>query len=233
VPVGVECRFRSAIRRVFLRDPRVFPRAPNIRTLRFEKEKRRGRQNRRLLIFFRAGFTHRRGYVSGGHVGEGLAARSPDRRLGDPRGVPGNPERDLKLVCGGRKGAIRVSSSRARRLANSQKIPKSRPKNRPRGKGSSRRAPLREPAPELSLALTPVFGSTFSLSSSKTKNVASFSPPEASESPGACPAGLPIVPRILTTIPCFAAMCAAATVTGEGHFSGFMLSSAMRCCTFG
>mmetsp|Transcript_840 Transcript_840/g.3551 ORF Transcript_840/g.3551 Transcript_840/m.3551 type:complete len:217 (+) Transcript_840:186-836(+) len=92
---------------------------------------------------------------------------------------------------------------------------------------------LREPAPELSLALTPVFGSTFSLSSSKTKNVASFSPPEASESPGACPPGLPIVPRILTTTPCFAAMCAAATVTGEGHFSGFILSSAMRCCTFG
>jgi len=65
------------------------------------------------------------------------------------------------------------------------------------------------------------------------EDVASFSPPEASESPGACPPGLPIVPRILTTTPCFAAMCAAATVTGEGHFSGFILSSAMRCCTFG
>ena len=29
------------------------------------------------------------------------------------------------------------------------------------------------------------------------------------------------------------AVAAAATVTGEGHFSGFILSSAMRCCTFG
>ncbi len=88
-----------------------------------------------MLIFFRAGFTHRRGYVSGGHVGEGLAARSPDRRLSDPRGVPGNPERDLKLVCGARKGAIRVSSSRERETFGEQ------PKNT---KISPKKSPARE-----------------------------------------------------------------------------------------
>ena len=87
-----------------------------------EKKGAGGKTTRWLLLpwgyFSVAGSgPHRRGDVFGGHVGEGLAARSPDRRLGASRGVPGNPERDLELVCGGRKGAIRVSCVRARRLA--------------------------------------------------------------------------------------------------------------------
>ena len=88
------------------------------------RKKRRGRQNQKPRWLLPWGYfsvagseSHRRGDVFGGHVGEGLAARSPDRRLGASRGVPGNPERDLELVCGGRKGAIRVSCVRARRLA--------------------------------------------------------------------------------------------------------------------
>ena len=103
---------------------RAFSRARPTSVLVFKRrKKRRGRQNQRWWLlpwgyFSVAGSeSHRRGDVFGGHVGEGLAARSPDRRLGASRGVPGNPERDLELVCGGRKGAIRVSCVRARRLA--------------------------------------------------------------------------------------------------------------------
>ena len=128
---------------------------------------------------------HRRGDVFGGHVGEGLAARSPDRRLGASRGVPGNPERDLELVCGGRKGAIRVSCVRARRLAK-QRFGKG-VKIAFGGKASAGRAPLADVVPELALALTPVLGSMFSLSSSKMKKSADSCSVLVSFEPGAFP----------------------------------------------
>ena len=104
---------------------RAFSRARPTSVLVFKRrKKRRGRQNQTSWLLLPWGYfsvagsgPHRRGDVFGGHVGEGLAARSPDRRLGASRGVPWNPERDLELVCGGRKGAIRVSCVRARRLA--------------------------------------------------------------------------------------------------------------------
>ena len=167
-----------------------------------------------MLIFFRTGFTHRRGYVSGGHVGEGLAARSPDRRLGDPRGVPGNPERDLKLVCGGRMGAIRVSSSRARDVwRTAKKYQNLAPKIARAGK--DRRGAHRSASPPRSSAWRSRRSSDrhFPCRPRRRRTSRRFHPQKPGIT-GRCPPGLPIVPRILTTTPCFAAMCAAATVTG-------------------
>jgi len=80
------------------------------------------------------------------------------------------------------------------------------------GKASQRRAPLADVVPELALALTPVLGSMFSLSSSKMKKSADSCSVPVSFEPGA--------------------ICAAATVTADGHLSGIILSSARRLLTW-
>ena len=110
---------------------RAFSRARPIFELCALKKKKARAANRRLLIFF--GPVHA---PSGLRIWRsrrrGAGGSSPDRRLGDPRGVPWEPRTRPQTRLRWKDGRIRVSSSRARDVWRTAKKYQSRPKNRPR-----------------------------------------------------------------------------------------------------